>query len=609
MKEPLILDIETTGTDPFEDRLICLGWQADDLHDGDVVVDTGRMSPDLMEALKDPERSTVCHTKYDIRWLRLKGYDVQGPLYDTQVMAWLLDENTPLSLAWCAENYSDEYKDERLVRKGGQLFFKCDDGEVVPIMDAPLDEVVAYNAQDVKTTKRLFRMLRGRLQRAGRWDYFLEEEVPFTTVLLDMEVLGMPIDLEANSLLMTALNKDRHKLEKKLREMAKLPDAFNIDSDEQVATYLYLPSFNLPSRSSIDEELPDGFRVTKTGRKWHQGVYTIEGRRFKWPAIKEDPKTGKKGRRPPVDTKTLSANFGSDPWVQTLVSYRKVGTILTNYVEKFPRVTHNGRIYARWNQTATHTGRLSSSEPNLQNIPRRGELGAHVRSLFTGSLVIGDYSQIEPRLMAHFSQDSFLLSIYRGKEDLYRQIGHRIMDRDVTDAERDMFKTYVLALGYGAGPKKLALILSSEGHPTDTSQAQAVLTELETLLEGYFEWKEAVVKSAYDRGYVETLAGRLRRLKFDPSNWKQAEYGARQASNAVIQGSVADIVRRTMVSLVREHLLALLAQIHDELVGEAAAPDVSLLSRIKTIAEKEHGFRLSVPLVFDVKICNSWADK
>jgi DNA polymerase-1 len=238
-----------------------------------------------------------------------------------------------------------------------------------------------------------------------------------------------------------------------------------------------------------------------------------------------------------------------------------------------------------------------------------------MRGLFQGNLVVGDYAQIEPRLMAHYSQDVALLDIYLNGKDIYLETARRIFGPQVEadGPERALCKTLVLAMGYGAYEKKLATILTINGHPTDVFTAKQYLKELTSIYSGFFGWKDAVIAAVKARGYVETIGGTHRRLKAsfeDKRNWKNIGYGERQAVNAIIQGSAADIIRRVMVRGSWQHEQVLLAQVHDELVWEwrssTGPPNEAQLEYIGRVGADQHGFQLSVPLVFEPHFGHSW---
>lgn len=234
-------------------------------------------------------------------------------------------------------------------------------------------------------------------------------------------------------------------------------------------------------------------------------------------------------------------------------------------------------------------------------------------------LVVADYSQLEPRLMAHFSQDEKMLSVYEpgGIGDIYIDMASGVFGvpvEEVAKEQRNISKTLVLAMGYGAGDKKVGSILTVNGYPTTAEVGAEYVARLRDHYPRFFEWREEVIAHVKRAGYVQTIGGRHRRLKaqfIDRRNWKNVGYGERQAVNAIIQGSAGDIVRRTMVRSSSDPLLApfqLLVQVHDELVWEAPSAEVTeeRLAKLKWWGEEGHGFSLTVPLLFDPQVGASW---
>lgn len=669
-----MLDIETDGAD----TLTVVGV----VKDGVASAFTTAEVPEwAWDALADPNVVKVCHSKFDVVFLRRHGYTVRGPVHDTLVMAWCLNENQFLDLGFLTKRYLGYDPDKRIRRHANVPWFVCDDGTEVPLADAPIDEVVRYNRRDIVATDQLYRLFLEELDQVDRLGYFLDEMVPFTSVLIDMEVAGMPIDVARTEALRDELEPLAAERKRALYAEAGLPEQFNIGSGDQLAAFLfgwqvrvsvaleYEPEViecikscqsgehedcatsdehtheNLAGEQELCTEkscfdrhvvdyLPEGFVIESVGRTKVHGYVPVKGRRLNPAGV---PMT-ESGSRPMVNTPTLMTHFASDPWVLALIEWRKLDKLLTTYLRKFPTIAvyptevdqtmvesgftpqphQSARIYGRFNQTGTKTGRLSSSEPNLQNIPARGDLGHKVRELFRGDLIVGDYSQLEPRLMAHFSQDPVLLDVYRNGRDIYLVTAEALFGREVgkDDVERAIAKTVFLGTQYGAGPAKLAQILALNGFPTDVSTAKAYLRDLERLYRVAYEWKDDVIAFARERGYVATIGGGRRRLRYqfkDRSNFKAQGYGERQAVNAVVQGSAGDIVRKAMVNISRAFgpTLTLVAQVHDELVWDASSVRTGradVLAVMERIAEKEHGYDLSVPLLFEPHYGPSWAD-
>lgn len=398
MEAPLVCDVETVGT-PFDGHIVTLSWK--ELGESHAHVARFEDVPaSVFDTMCDPARPFVSHTKYDARFLRLgHGIPVTGPFYDTQVMAWVLNENQSLSLDSLVYRYCHYKMDKRIKRIERRVLFLCDDGSTVPLDEAPIDQLYAYNLRDTEGTAELFETLWERMAD-GQWlDYFLQEEVPYTEVLLDMECRGFPVDLERTARLAEECELAHAEMDDDLH-VPGLPSAFNLNSPDHLAAYLFSKVFELadsvPVTSDIADAfksipraerleyvnntqglLPPGFTVTKVGRLYLHGVWTLRGRGLR-PLTKTD--SGKWSvSRPALKTNYAAAK---DEWCQMLLDYKQVDKLLTTYLRRFPERAVDGRLYGRFNQTGTKTGRLSSSEPNLQNIPTRGELGSRVRDLF-----------------------------------------------------------------------------------------------------------------------------------------------------------------------------------------------------------------------------------
>lgn len=419
MKPALVVDIETVGT-PFDGQVVTLAWQVLGWPRAKVeaVGHLTRAMPypaDLLEMMADPDRPFVSFTKYDARFLRLTGIEVTGPYYDVQVMCWVDNENQSLSLASCARRYLHIEMDKRIRKVSGRVMFECDSGLLVPIDEAPLDQLYKYNVEDTEAETALLEEMWERLDDGGWLDYYLEEEVPFTSVLLDMECRGLPIDLQRLEVFTTEMELAHARLAAELYDESSLPPSFNINSNDQMAAYLFNKVFELTDTLDWEVEgceclksclagehedctvdsgfgdtdvpvhivdlLPRGFTVDSVGRTKVHGRWTLRGRALR-------PGSRTKSGKLSVSRPALKVNFSaaSDPWVEKLLEYRSVDKLLTTYLRSFPGRAARGRIYGRFNQTGTKTGRLSSSDPNLQNIPSHGSLGPRVRDLFRAAV-------------------------------------------------------------------------------------------------------------------------------------------------------------------------------------------------------------------------------
>lgn len=597
----LFLDIETA-----DDRLVCVGWAVD----AGPVQAAPSFPAEVRARLADANEVVVTHSGYDVRFLHFnEGADIQCQMHDTQVMAWLVNETTPLDLGYCAQRYLGQTLDKSLQKKAGT---------------APYADIEAYCMTDVDATRGLYGRLKGLLESEGLWDYFDVTEAPFTKTLRDMEFRGLPVDLTDTRRLA-----DRYRARMRQNESilkSNLPDAFNIRAPQQVSKFLASERFLVKDRmphaanvvnstldklagvttptghgdltTNVADALPGTFVTVKEGRLWDHGFWVAQGM---GPAGTVEVSYQSVARPVLLDNPALASN----PWVTEYLQFKKYDKMLGTYLDVFQERAVGGRIYGRFNQTGTATGRLSSSEPNLQNIPSRGPEGKDVRSLFKGNLVVGDFSQLEPRLMAHFSQDPGLVAAFKGGRDLYQEVALRV------GCSRDVAKTLVLAMSYGAGAEKLASTLRLNGYAAATkSEAASLIQRMQTEFHGYFLWREKVIAQSKTNGYVSTIDGRRRRL--DPATnsftWKDPAAPGRQAANAVVQGSAADIVRRVMLHTTKMFPeLRLLAQVHDELVWEYDPPLASdLLPRLQKWVLQIANRGVSVPLVFEPHAGPNW---
>jgi DNA polymerase-1 len=629
MKTAKVLDIENVG-EPWNGRLLCVGW-------GDEAY-AEPLPQHVLDELADPDIGKIVHTSHDHRWLRLAGYTVRGPVIDTRVMAWVVNERTDLDLATLTQMYVPHVvKRSRISTRAGAPVFECDDGSVVPLEDAPIEQVMEYNRGDLASTHALFLELKRLIAYEGLSEYYERDCLPFTETLVDMECRGVPVDVAASAELRERLEDEIAAYEHRLRTDLCLPADFNLGSSQQLGNLLFKRSFDLPAKVRIERDqakalksgnlsavtLPDNFVPERIGSTLIHGHYTLEGLGLR---STETTDTGK----PSTSAKTLKVEHGDNPHVQTLLEASSRRTVTNTFLKNFVDLEHGGRLYGRFNQTGTKTGRLSSSRPNLQNIPSRGPMGRAVRSLFRPEpgfeFVHGDYGQLEPRLMAHFSGDPVLTDIYQNGKDIYLETARLVFGRDFTpdSPERRVMKTYVLALGYGSGPTTLRRSLAEAGFFFPQHEVDDTYERLTKVYAVLFAWKDDVIADAENEGYVETLSGHRRHFGGMSRNvsrrgrvatpapggysrtWREQGQDERQAVNAVIQGSAADIVARSMMRVP----LPLLVQVHDELLWEVPAGSVTHehLSEVRSICERGHGFDLRVPLEFVPKVIPTWAE-
>ncbi|WP_285907585.1 DNA polymerase I [Pseudodesulfovibrio pelocollis] len=413
--------------------------------------------------------------------------------------------------------------------------------------------------------------IRGQVASADLGPLMRDLEIPLIPVLVSMERAGIFVDLDAFSGFLDDVSRQLDALTRSIIDHAGEP--FNIRSSQQLAAILF-------DRLDI-----------KAGGK------TATGQRS-------------------TANEVLEAIRGKHPMVEDILEYRMLEKLRSTYLEPLPKlVGDDGRLHTHFNQLATATGRLSSSRPNLQNIPIRGKYGPRMRACFTAGpgamLAAADYSQIELRVLAHFSGDPALIDAFRGDEDIHTRTAALLTDKEpgeVLPDERRNAKTINFGLIYGMGPQKLARELG------------ITVNEAKAFIERYFD-KLATLKTFYDtivhdaeaRGFVTTLAGRRRLLpELHSRNNQLASQAKRQAINTVIQGSAADIIKMAMVAAHKDKELTTLGarvilQVHDELIVEAPETTIHLAGeRLKTIMQSVAD--LAVPLKVDLGVGHNWAE-
>jgi DNA polymerase I-like protein with 3'-5' exonuclease and polymerase domains len=612
-----VLDVETTGSDPWRDHLVCVGI-------GEHVYDAEQGRQRARMLMARPGVTLVAHTNYDLRWLMLDGARLaEGVEYhDTKVMAWMLDGTQELRLDALAERYLG-YTPPKLIRKvGGRIMFQASAG-LVPIEEAPWDEIIAYNLSDITTTAELYEQLRAQLERQGLWEHFVSEEAPFSRLLVEMEAAGTPFDRERASAMQESVDGEHAKLRARLVDATGW-DEFNPGSGDQVARFLYEDVWTTETRfaiprlagmkpeekaAAVDRVSPPGVKVERIGRDYAYGTRVLDGRGLKAPA---HDKRKAPDSRPTVSTKKLAVLHGDDPWVADFIVWKrldKLGGYLRSWLER----EHDGRLHGRFDQSGTITGRLAGREPNLQQVSSTSD----VRDLFRGELVVGDYAGLEVRLSAHFSGDPVMLEVFRTGRDLYGVLAAEAWGGpgDKTNDGRGLMKILALASQYGAQGEKLAEVLAFAGMRGYTARkADALLGDLENTLPRLFEWRQEVIAAARVRGFVTTLAGRRRDLPdIKSATWHLMAKAERQAVNSLVQGSAADVVRRAMLrcrEAVAPSVARIVLQVHDEILWERGSEwTPEIFDVLRGICETGHGFDLDVPLIFDAKVAESWAAK
>jgi DNA polymerase-1 len=441
----------------------------------------------------------------------------------------------------------------------------------IPFARVPIDRATAYSGEDADVTFRLCELLLPKVKAEGLFDLFAGIELPLIRVLVDMELWGIKVDGDRLEAMSGELGREIGKLEERIHLLAGRE--FNINSPAQLRVVLF-------------DEL--GFEVKK---KTKSGAST--------------------------DSSVLEELALEHELPAEILNYRSLTKLKSTYVDVLPEMVNpeTGRVHTNYNQAVAATGRLSSSDPNLQNIPVRTETGRRIREAFVASercvLLSADYSQVELRILAHLCRDEALLEAFRQGEDVHARTAARIFGVPIERVDSDMrrkAKAVNFGIVYGQGPFNLA------------RQLRIPRSEAKEIIEGYLDrhggvrkWVEATHQEARKHKMVKTLFGRRRYLPdIDSTNHNVRANAERMAQNTPIQGTAADIIKRAMIQIhkslgEKKMKTRMVLQVHDELVFDVPEQEVGLLEPL--VREKMEGAaRLSVPLTVDISTGKSWAE-
>jgi DNA polymerase-1 len=500
--------------------------------------------------------------KYDWNILRMYGLHPQGILADTMVAAYLLDPEGRKNLKALAARYL-----EYTVLSYEEV---CGQGkEEICFDQVDVNLAARYSAEDAWIAVRLWEQLKPKLEAEKLMTIFNEIELPLIGILSSMEHEGVCIDVEWLRQLSGEFEKELKTLEERVYAYSKEP--VNLNSPKQLALFLF-EELKLPVQSK-----------TKTG--WSTDAQVLES----LTPLHEVPRL--------------------------LLEYREISKLKGTYVEPLSQVTDEKKIHAHFHQTVTATGRLSSSDPNLQNIPIRSTRGMKIRRAFVPSdhciLLSADYSQIELRLLAHLSQDSVLLHAFQEDYDVHQQTASDLFQLpldQVNDEQRAAAKAINFGLMYG----KTAFGLSQE-LKIPRKQAQEMIDQYFTKYQGVKRYLEEQVQLAREQGWVRTLSGRKRWLPdIQSKNMAIRNNSERMAKNTPIQGTAADLMKLAMIRI-DEALLAhklqakMTIQVHDEIVLDVPQEELSTVMKLVQHA-MESAMSLSVPLQVNVMVGKNWMD-
>ena len=571
-KETLVaFDTETTGLDTKTANMVGFSFCTSPEKAYYVPVGHSYLGVEAQVRMEDAvaaiERLMQCRVvgqnlKFDLSLLYNRyGQAEVIPFADTMIMAWLSDPGSKVGLDALAKKF---FKYEMKPFK--EMVKKGEDFSAVSIPEATF-----YAAEDAWMTFLLYGAIKKKME-LGSLTHLLKEakdvEYPFINVLIRMERLGIKVDRSRLEALQKQLSADLAALTEEIYALAGTE--FNIRSTQQLGVVLF-------------QQLGlKGGKKTKTGYSTNEAV--------------------------------LQSLKHEHTIIGKILSYREYQKILSTYVEpllKLAKKDEKSRIYTSFLQTGTATGRLSSKDPNLQNIPVRSELGRKVRSAFVAKegykLVSIDYSQIELRLLAHFSQDAALLEAFRNGVDIHMATAVKLFGEEEAKAKRNFAKSVNFGLLYGMGPKKLSDEL---GIPS--KEAKEIIANYFASFPTVKQFLEGIQERVKIDGYVETILGRRRLFDYENANGMQKAAFMRESVNTVFQGSAADLIKLSMNqidSMIQEEGLDafMLLQIHDELIFEIAEEKVEEISE-RFVHIMEHIFDLNVPLECSVSVGESWGE-
>lgn len=568
-------DTETTGIDAHQAELVGLSfsWES---HKAYYVPlpENKEEATEIVQEFKNILQSNEIekvgqNIKYDNTMLKWYGVDVKGPMFDTMIVHYLCEPDTRHKLDYLTEAYL-KYKMvpiEKLIGKRGK--------NQLTMRDVPLDIIVEYAGEDADLTLQLKPVLQSLLEENKSEKIYREIEEPLISVLEDMEYNGVRINPDFLKNYSIELGEKIYDIQKTIYKLAG--SEFNISSPKQVGQILF-------------DRLQIPYRWRKTG----SGQYS-------------------------TDVEKLTELSEKNEIVRQILEYRKLSKLKSTYVDSLPLLINprTGRVHSNFNQARAATGRLSSENPNLQNIPIRDEAGREIRKAFEPRdkdhiLLAADYSQIELRLIAEISQDEAMMEAFIDGNDFHRATAAKVYDvpyDEVTADQRRNAKTVNFSITYGAGSTNLSRQLGiSRGEAKD-------------LIDNYFEqfsglkkYMDDTVAFARENGYVQTLHGRRRSLRdIDSRNGMLRSNAERMAINTPIQGTAADMIKIAMININKalkegNFRSKMIMQVHDELVFDVLKTELDTIKELVESLMKNAMPNLKVPILVGVDTGENWLE-
>ncbi|MCU6772572.1 DNA polymerase I [uncultured Bacteroides sp.] len=572
-KEIISLDTETTGTNAMSAELVGMSFSYKENQAFYVPVPQDREEAqkivDKFKPVFENEKSIKVgqNIKYDMIVLGNYGVSIKGQMFDTMIAHYVLQPELHHGMDYLAEVYLkyDTIKIEELIGAKGK--------NQRNMRDLSPTDIYKYACEDADVTLKLKNILEKELETNGVKELFEEIEMPLVPVLAYIERNGVRIDTEALKETSRHFTIRMREIEEEIYKLAGME--FNVSSPKQVGEVLF-----------------DRLKIVEKAKKTKTGQYV-------------------------TSEEVLESLKGKHQIVEKILDYRGLKKLLSTYIDALPELINpkTGRIHTSFNQTVTATGRLSSSNPNLQNIPVRDDDGKEIRKAFIPDdgceFFSADYSQIELRIMAHLSEDDNMIEAFREEQDIHAATAakiYKINIDEVTREQRSKAKTANFGIIYGISVFGLAERLN-----VDRKEAKE-------LIDGYFEnypkvkaYMDESIRSARDKGYIETIFKRKRYLPdINSRNAVVRGYAERNAINAPIQGSAADIIKVAMIRIYKRFMdegikSKMILQVHDELNFSVLREEKEKVQQI-VISEMEAAYKMKVPLLADCGWGQNWLE-
>lgn len=571
--EHLCFDTETDGTDMMESRLVGISFSttAGSAYYVPLNGEEGIPEPEAIQIIQplfaDDEMLKIAHNyKFDYIMLSRAGLRIEGPAFDTMLAGYLLDASQKLKMDVLAKKYLnyEPIAIETLIGRGRKQ----------KSMDqVPPKDITIYACEDADITLRLYKVMHTLLEEDELAGIAEKLEFPLMEVLAEMEMRGIRVDRDLLAQFSDTLGEDLKALEQKIYEKAGAE--FNINSPQQLGEVLF-EKMGLPA-----------------GKKTKTGQYsTAES----------------------VLTK-LAANYEMP---DLILEYRALSKLKSTYVDALPKLINDytGRIHTDFNQSVAATGRLSSSNPNLQNIPIRTRRGREIRKAFIADegfkLLSADYSQVELRVIAAIAEDENMTAAFRNDEDIHARTAKEVFELnsidEVTPDQRRKAKEVNFGIPYGVSAYGLASRLG-----ISNAEGKEMIDQYFERFPGILRYINETRQFAKENGYVKTVMGRRRYIpQINSSNWNVRSFAERTAINMPIQGTAADIIKKAMIDIhdyIERNGLGtrMLLQVHDELIFEVpAAEQDTVPAKMKELMET--AWELSVPLKVEMGLADNWLE-